>query len=382
MDHSVTAATCSTLRSVRFITTPLVRGLTLTGVMLAITSLGLSQASAVVITQDHFAYTNSSGEWLPEEVVYALDGTPLNSGNSANGVDTDNVIDTTTLVTREVATHAADLATATVRAYTQTQIVSQSGPTLEPEDLTLQTLSAAGIADTFTITAANGSVLLPGAVATVTFTIDGHFNLPAGVDFESGDFFSPYNAASAQGNLLLFETGALDLFSQAVALNPNDFASTAAYNNAYTALLNGYQNKQFAQYSETLHTHAATVDLFNDPHYRLAANGAGQMILTAEIALTSLDTSFEWLAQLTTQTVLDGSAGVTSIEADFASTGVLTIALPKGFSVTSGSGLFPQSNVTVLGALDTNPVPEPLTAALGMMSLAGLMFAARRRRLA
>lgn len=370
--------TCSAGRS----NTRIVKSLAAASIMLTLAGLGASQASAVVVERDYYTFTQSIGTWLPDETVIDLDGNTLDSANSANGVSFDNIDNTTTIVSSEVATHAANLATAEVKAYTKTSILSQTGPDLQPQDLTLQTTAAAIIADSFTISANNAAALQPGAMAIVTFTIDGSFNLPAGLDLQSGDFFEAYNAAMAQGSLLLFDPGTFELNAQLTELDRNDFPSDAAFNAASLALQQAVQAKLITDRYQTLYTHEFTVTAFNDSSFNLATDGPAQMILTAQVALDELETSFEWLAQLTTQTTLDGTAGITDIEADFASTGVLTITIPQGFTVTSGSGLFPQSNVIVLGAPSTTATPEPLTAILGVMSLAGLMVATRRRRLA
>jgi len=376
----------------RYLKAQVVRNMTTVGLLMAFGGLGVSQAKAALAADhDHFTYTESSGTFLPQEGSFDFDGGAIDSANSQSGQTTITSVDGVQVGVKQTATHAANPAAGETKIYTKTQIVSVEGGPVSP-GTRFENFAGADISDSFTITADNQAALRPGAMATLTFKLDGAFNPSQGLDLTSGPADMPNNYAELLAVAAIFETGTFDLIVQNELLDRDDFETEEEFIQASDDLDQQIEARYNVFAPTWLISNQAVVDLANqefidelrDPLARLLSPGPVMALMTVEVPLDQLDISFEWTAQFLTTTYLDASAGVdASIEMDFANTGVVTLTIPEGFSVTSGSGLFPQSNIIVLAAPDdTSPVPEPMTAVLGVMSFAGLMVAARRRRAA
>lgn len=383
-----------------------VRSVAATGLLMTMAGLGLSHASAdLIVTQEHISFTESYGTFLPQESVLDYSGSAINTTNSQSGQIAITIVDGVQIGVKQTSTQSVNPAAAESKVYTKTQIVSlQDSPALNsvPQAIAapvtpgtqFENTAGADQSGTFTISATDQTALQPGAVATLTFKVDGAFNPSQGLDLQAGPQGKPYNIAEFVAGLAFLEIGTFDLLIQSSELNPDDFETEEAYDDAVEALDAQIEANFKTIVPSWLISNQEVVDQRNQEfldeleglNAKLLSPGPVAALMSLDIPLDQADTSFEWVAQFLINTGLDASSGLdASIEMDFANTGIITLTIPQGFTVTSGSDLFPLSNIIVLDDVvppGTSAVPEPVTAMLGAMSFAGLMIAARRRRVA
>lgn len=259
-----------------------------------------------------------------------------------------------------------------------------TGPVLEPGAREHMNYSEARIGDTFTIGITDPAVAFSGAKATLKLDIHGTFTTSGDIDFastyEQWSALYAYNSYQFSSGLTVRQAGGFDLFNQTQALNPDDFASFDEYLATFYALNDAYTATLIGQTGIAQHSNQQILDAaFQSPGwtYTLAETGDVVASLLLEIDLSDIaDTVFEWEASLWTRVILDSSTLNAAIDADFGNTAILSLILPEGYALTSGSGAFPVSNVIYAGATD---VSEPAALALLGFGWVGVALARRRK---